>query len=252
MVLKFFFGSNWNFIVTPGLTISDTSVFCRNHRPKTGEETRLLLMNGIIMGAKGFFYDRDGNQKLLYPFLGFGNGEAIDSSRSIYFDNDIIGSDFIKLNNDSNLFHKYINFGTVASHIDVTNQRLYIGKKSTRNEIAKIHNWIRTNDSTLMRLNLATWLSKGFRLWYNQDTTKFGQDIILKKFISLSPDSLFTKRLWNAQTNNWQTQKESWDSSFFDITLLRDSSDHDLSSSTFYVGIQNRRTDPLIHHIYNN
>jgi len=263
---KYWWGESFigsNFVILKNKVSTGRAVFPYN-RPKTGEETRYNAFIDLILGAKGLLYDREQTTVAIKYrdqtpvdttdyWFGIGYGQLFYGSPPLntmdsysFIHDDRVGSDFLNPNQDFEGFHKFITADSTADTMGVNINRIYIGRKSPRVELFKIHNWIRANDSVLMRLRLSCWYGKGVKTWYNQDTARFGQDTILKKFISLNPDSLFTKRIWNAETGSWQIQKESWDSSFFDITLLRDSSDHNLTSSTFYIGVQNRRTDPLV------
>jgi hypothetical protein len=255
-------GSDWHFTYHDDLNKDTFAIVYR--RPDTGEETRAWMWSSLIMGAKGFMMDREytwprhpfhqpDQNPPLWTAIGFGHEQTYYDSYNLnglsdwaFLKSDDVGKDFLDITNDYSFLYNYIDTDYIRDSLGISPNRIYLSRKSLRTETRKVFDVLRSNDSLLMRLRLASWYGKGFKVLHNQDTAKFGQDTILKKFISLNPDSIFTKRIWNAETSNWQIQKESWDSSFFDITLLRDSSDHNLTSSSFYIGVQNRRTDPLV------
>ena len=62
-----------------------------------------------------------------------------------------------------------------------------------------------------------------------------------------------TRKLWEPKTRTFPapTTYENKDFSFFDVTILRDSIDNKIDSinkkGIFYIGVQNRRTDPLVY-----
>jgi hypothetical protein len=82
---------------------------------------------------------------------------------------DVLGGDFVLLQNDAN------GFSTVFRHnaypydtLGTDSTRIYLGLKSTRAEIMKLHKWIDKVQDTLMNLRLLCWQAKGFKEWYVQ------------------------------------------------------------------------------------
>ena len=253
-----FIGSNWKYDKS-GLVFSNSS------RPKTGEEIRLMFWDQIIHGAKGFYCDRDLSDRFVSPeagddiFLGIGTYEddiyrdsGMDTlAADDFLADDFVGTDFLNsgsMNDYSNL-DDYIYAPNAPAYDSIMGldgeDRIYIGRESTRREIKKISDWIRANDSTLMRLRLAAWYGKGFKTWYTQhpDITT---DTILTTLLDLDSAMMKIRPIDRKDRFN-RVYYEPWlDSAFIDITLLRDSSDHNFSSNIYYLGILNRRTDPLI------
>jgi len=140
-------------------------------------------------------------------------------------------------------------------HFGNGGKRIYIGLKSTRAELFKINKWITAVNDELMDLRLQSWHGKGFKEWgewnpYNAFQAWSNSPI--KRIINV--DSIRTRKLFQADNESYHDYDpdfESRDSSFFDITLLQDRRDspRDLYNrkKSVYIGIQNRRTDPLIY-----
>ena len=268
-----FIGAVWNLVpFDTSKHFQDRAIIGDNLRPNTGEEINLMDWAAIIRGAKGLCYDRESGglfpdssshpQNAPWPETGAGYGP--DSYKAhendpnfIYLDE--IGEDFVKTTNDSMHLDQYLDFNVFPKVLGIKPNRLYVGIKSNRLALYKVHSWITqpSIDSILMRLRLACQYSKGFRVWYNQDNQIAG-DTLLYRFLSNDITKWHTRPV--GRTTCWQTQLpddpgvwvcgpyyEPWDSTFADVTLLRDSSDHFLSQSHIWMGVQNRRTDPLIH-----
>ncbi len=257
-----FIGSNWgtNFIPNTTLCYIKNNMF----RPKTGEEIRAITSQQILMGAKGFVYDREGSGEMNavigsgtflgiidnYPNL---NNFNEDSLKSVF-----LGSDFLVSKEENGYdptgldkgFHK----DTLAKYMHVDSTRIYKGMLSTRMELKHLHDWIRANDSLLMRQMLVCWMGKGYKQWYTQDTTNFHQDTIMKNFILMDSNFLRTRPI-NRMKFFYQSPPlegyvgkyfEPWDSVFIDLSILRDSSDNNLSGNSWMLGVQNRRSSPLL------
>lgn len=160
--------------------------------------------------------------------------------------------------------------------------RIYIGMRSPRTEIYKLHKAIRRIEedhitepgkypSDLMNLRLIAWHAKGFKAWdapRSEEEFGYSGAYVLRKFFDI--DGIKTARLFNVSKNddytlNYSNERDSFnlidwealgtqDSSFYDLTLLADSVNYRhilhpesrLTDLQFYFGIQNRRTDPLI------
>ncbi|MBI3258244.1 MAG: T9SS type A sorting domain-containing protein [Ignavibacteriae bacterium] len=244
-----------------GLIHSDASVrpalTTGYSRAQTGEEMRLYCWNALILGAKGLMYDNfDDEQgeggKLLdtttnhgasstwLRMSAMGRYEGLsdsylknDSSGQFLLQSDKSGSDFI-LHGDSTRINQYVNFDSSAYALGVSPNRIYCGRKSVRLEVMKVHDRVNSISSTLMRLDLQGWYSKGHRSYYivrDNDTS------YLTKFLRLDSGYLKT-RPFNRDA------VEGWDSTFCEITVHKDTNIP--MDSIFYVGVLNRRTNPLI------
>jgi len=229
-------------------TETDTVLSNTCYRIHTAEEQRLLIYSSILKGAKGFIYDGDQNNRLPHigagGQMGIGDNTKLDSLNDLYSDE--VGTDFVDSVHNTWNAYNYVKLDILSETFGVPKSRIYIGTKSIRTELARIHQWLHANESILMRLRLVAWCSKGFRMWGNQDSSISTSSSLLERFISFDTTKLYAKRLYYPWSSSTNITKEAWDSTFIDITLLRDSSNHDLSDSVFYVGIQNRRTDPLV------
>lgn len=122
---------------------------------------------------------------------------------------------------------------------------MYIGLESTRMEMFRTHQFIKNNEQELLNMDLKAWYAKGFNKWYLQDPTEF--DSLLKNFININNIKV-KKLIQNSENyvNENVTFYEHPDSTFYDITLLSKQDVPNLNT-TFYIGVQNRRTDPLIY-----
>jgi hypothetical protein len=128
--------------------------------------------------------------------------------------------------------------------------RIYIGWKSSRLELKKIMNWIKANDSILTKLNIISWYGKGFKK-FRTASPNYSYHI-LDNYIDTS--KILTRpigRMDSTGQHPWYEQHNSLgvDSAFYDITLLKDTTRS--IDSVFFIGIQNRRTDPLVRPIDN-
>lgn len=246
-------------------------------RPKTSEEVRSLLGISIILGAKGILLDRE---SMSYTFDDEGvtkqtvieNKEWINAAISInghpsatfsstddwgYVNQDIIGGDFTDptssttVTGDIHEVYKYIDPEIVKRRYGVHDDRVYLGFKSTRGEIKKTFEWIQLNDEELMNLDLISWYTRSFLTlqnnhpyFGNQQNHSYGQ-----RFFNLN--EIRTKKIYQPELNlshNYNPPLESKDSSFFEVSILKSKSTpiHLMyNSNTFYVGVQNKRTDPL-------
>jgi hypothetical protein len=204
-------GSDWHFTYHDDLNKDTFAIVYR--RPDTGEETRAWMWSSLIMGAKGFMMDREytwprhpfhqpDQNPPLWTAIGFGHEQTYYDSYNLnglsdwaFLKSDDVGKDFLDITNDYSFLYNYIDTDYIRDSLGISPNRIYLSRKSLRTEVRKVFDVLRSNDSLLMRLRLASWYGKGFKVLHNQDTAKFGQDTILKKFISLNPDSIFTKRI---------------------------------------------------------
>lgn len=224
-------------------SIADRNYFTMHYyRPKTAEEMRLINSSIIIMGGKGIISDGDRNKvppDISPGNMGIGDNTKLNEYNDIYSDS--VGTDFIDARNDVWEIRDSVDLVKIAENWRVDTSRVYIGTKSYRAELFEQHSFIRANDSLLMNLRLSAAMSKGFRKHYTQDYQLYGSDTLLSSFIDLNETNTFTSKL-PGSTNEY-IYPEPFDSSFVDITLLREF-DKPLDS-VFYIGVLNRRTDPL-------
>lgn len=244
--------SNWSHLSVVDDILDATAI--DQLQPLTSEVLRLQSMSYILKGAKGLCYDRQGTfydfpttpQKKVRDFCGIGVTSHPDQSvyasstlDTMVFSNKF-GGDFIDLQNDLSNIHLYFDADSVAEYLGVKPERIYIGRKSMRTEMIKMHSWIRAVNDALMNLKMLGWYCEGLKLlesWHPNYTYNPLTDYI-------KTDSIRSKRIWNPITSTWY-YNETIDSSFFDITILKEKDD--LSSNKFYLGVQNRRVDPLLY-----
>ncbi|HPI20548.1 MAG TPA: hypothetical protein PKY56_09275 [Candidatus Kapabacteria bacterium] len=176
-------------------------------RPLTGEELRLSCWNALIMGAKGLFYDGPdfnddsidndlssdpktysntrlqhyNHAKIFEPNIDFdymSDEEFLDS------DNPYIGGDFISsIYEPNSLYAKLQNKDSIAFNMGTTQDKLYIGRRSLRLELKKIHDQIRRCEDELMKLRLVAWMGKGYRLWNNHHPD-YPDDSTFRRFLA--------------------------------------------------------------------
>lgn len=228
------------------------------YRPKTGEEIRMLLNSSLIRGCKGFIYDGDEN----YHFpnchmgnMGIGDGTRICDTSDVF--SNWVGSDYIdSINNTWNAFN-YAKLDTLAKRMGISRNKVYIGTRSIRTELFNFHSKIRRADEELMKLRLVASYSKGFRVQQNHHPD-YPDDSTFRIFLAWDnvrnriDTTRFKIRPYGRTRKIYQPDGEPiylplyepWDSTFIDFTLLKDvnTSINDLA----FVGVQNRRTDPLV------
>lgn len=234
-----------------GSGYNDRAVVTSGSKSNTGEEIRLMTWSRIILGAKGLTYDRAYSQKLTpyineedkgkFGIAGFTNG--LSNNESDW------GSDFLNEKDDTvsstdghwygSALWPHINRDTVAKYQRVPVDRIYLGRKSNRVVTKGIHEWIRNNEAELMRLRLVGWYAKGFRTFVNGDSAALKTRLRLPALTNVLLNSPYS-----ITRPSWRTGAEIWDSAFVDFTILHDT----LRSidSSWIVGVQNRRTSPLI------
>jgi len=216
-------------------------------RPFTGEEIRLATFTPIILGAKGLAYDGFGSyyDKIqIYDDLNISATlkDSIENLPDLQFlESDIGGSDFIRESNEIWDLNNRILLDTVSIWLERPRDRIYIGRKSVRLEIRKIHSWIRAIENTLINLRLQSYWAKGYRKWYSQHPTL--EYNLTSKFIDTN--GIRTKHPLSSSYEG-TTQYNYIDSSFYDITILRDIKNDSNMTNAIYLGVVNRRTNPLI------
>ncbi len=214
-------------------------------RPKTGEEIRVQINYPLILGAKGILYwKKTTNNNLvaassvepgLRPIANVGG--SLTGENLIY--SDLIGADFFNSSTDPNTMGSYYDASKYRwNEMELKQNRLYLGIKSTRAEIAKANKWIEAVQGTLLNLKLAAWFSKGF-MELNSQEPGVNSNSKIQNFMPLNSANLKTRPIG-------RTAFEPWDSTFVDVTLLRNANDSNITSGTWYVGVFNKRTDPLI------
>ncbi|HPI20079.1 MAG TPA: T9SS type A sorting domain-containing protein, partial [Candidatus Kapabacteria bacterium] len=234
------------------------------YRPKTGEEIRMLLNSSLIRGCKGFIYDGDEN----YHFpdcnagnMGIGDGTRI-SAENDFFSN-WVGADYIDNVNNTWNAYPYADLAALSTTMGVPENKVYIGTRSLRTELFNFHSKIRRADEELMKLRLVASYSKGFRVQQNHHPD-YPDDSTFRRFLAWDEanNMVDTTRFKSWPIGRFhiyfiddpfgpiggtpviEVLTEPWDSTFVDITLLKnvDTTINDLA----YIGVQNRRTDPLI------
>ncbi|HRE59365.1 MAG TPA: hypothetical protein PLW09_16255, partial [Candidatus Kapabacteria bacterium] len=244
-----------------------------NARVQTGEEVRLSLWYGLIFGTKGLLYDRfhsdalvdidtaiahknQGNydlwntmrtvQGLFFgcamspPYQGITQAHLYNEQLTVgdsILKSNAIGSDFLVQGDASNM-DDYIHFDSTATILGISKNRIYMGRKSIRHEVCKVHDYIHKIGDTLMNIELMGWYGKGFRELVssrNNDTS------LMHSIFSFNSSRLMTIATVRRDL------RDGWDTTYLDITLLRHKDTANIPmTKEFYVGIINRRTNPLI------
>lgn len=237
------------------------SIVKPGHRPKTGEEISLITNVPVILGAKGLLYWLK-TEPLSGNALGLSNElnrqdtsqAKLPSGDTLIYSN-IIGGDYIQTPDP----FKSVNLVNMSKLrlglFNRSSDKVYIGIKSARSQLHKLHKWITAVDSELMNLRLQAWYGKGYKSWevWNQfNSYQNWSESPMRTIVNV--DSIRTRKLFEPKYNsnhNYHPNYESKDSSFFDVTLLQDKNDspNDLYNrkKSVYLGLQNRRTDPLFY-----
>lgn len=223
-----------------------------HHRPKTGEELRAFVWQSLILGAKGLVY-----YKAESPFSeeikdGSGGEIGIADDKEWLIKRQVgesdvdflrnrdgakeYGGDFLLVDEKSKL-DKYIDWDNTAASLGVSRDRLYLGRKSLRLEIRKIHDKILTAEKELLPLRLQAWFGKGIKETFSYAT---GNDI-LDFNQTVNKQGVKTRQIRRVNSSG-QPEYEPWDSTFVDITMLENPNEKDV----FYIGVLNRRADPVV------
>jgi hypothetical protein len=185
-------------------------------------------------------------------------------------------SDILKINTP----HSGSNFKSLSSLITGSQEALdslgmnrdsiYLGTRSKRLEMMKVYKYIERLEQNkinnpsqypedLTDLRLLCWQGSGFHKTFSYDS-KSNYNTVANYIVR---DQIKTAKLWipermsdyieNATlTSNYVRKYENIDSSFYDVSILRRKEDSPVSANNiFYIGVQNRRTDPLIYDIEN-
>jgi hypothetical protein len=221
-------------------------------RTVTTEEYRLMSWSALIQGAKGLFYDGDVDSKTSNMFSkltiheDFLSQYALSKSGLEYLELDELGGDYLGIGTDHlNLYNRIYNKDSVAKVMGTRTNRFYIGKKSTRIELRRLHEWVLNNEDFIMSQRLQAWFGSGYKMWGSRHPRWGGTDI-MRRFINV--DSVKTRKLYAVDSTGYSpsTGYEPNTDNFLDITLLADKTDTNMTNG-FTIGVQNRRTDPLIY-----
>jgi len=223
--------------------------YSTSQRVKTFEEHTMLYYYVLMNGCTGFIIDGDNNKNYNMPFdqwksgnMGIGDYNELDGTNDIYSNE--VGDDFVNQTYDTWNAYQYSFLSTYSANMQIPEDRMYIGTKSIRDALFQFNTYIRANEDELYNLDLVSTMSKGYRLHYLQDTASYGVDTMLTNFVSLDTSETFTTRLFKKSFSDFHLE-EPFDSTFINMTMMKHK-DYDLDS-VFYIGIQNRRTDPLIY-----
>ncbi|MBX3043101.1 MAG: T9SS type A sorting domain-containing protein [Candidatus Kapabacteria bacterium] len=228
-------------------------VFTNNHfyfyRPQTAEELRLACLTNLIIGSKGLIYDGPDTDTNGYYFFKLYDGNNLSNSTRDslevlsdmeFLDSDVTGSDWIREVGEVNRLNDYIMpLDTIALYLERPKDKIYFGRRTQRLELRKIHEFVRNNEYTIMKLRLQCWWAKGFKKWYMQDSNITYN--LIDKYIDTN--AIRTREITNSEPEGTALYNFI-DSSFYDITILK----YDTLSlnDVFYMGTVNRRTSPLI------
>ncbi len=258
-----------------------TPVSVRNHRPKTGEEIRLLMWNALLLGAKGFVHyiggtghmNPDPNTKHNVK-AGFVNTYNLPPGWGLgLLRNPNIGGDFLLLepgqsdnagilNRIGSANYDDIKNGLLSDNANtgLLNNKLYIGQQSVRVEVYDIHRWIEgisgigayeSVGDLLMDLRLGAWYDLGFR----DKSTDWGEVAKspehlsrLQTLVDLSniEADFFNNNLNGIDdrvTDNGVTFRTTEDR-FFSVSYLENINEN--PAEVVYFGVLNRLTNPTV------
>ena len=219
-------------------------------RENTGEEIRYLLWADIVRGTKGIMIDNGGVKRLTTTFVppdnyvlnhtGYITMRKVQELGSYNPDNPNDG-DFL-MQNDSTYLSKHINRARAAALFSIDSNRIYMGLKSVRLQVKSAFDFMNTHADEIMRLRLVSCMSKGYKSVFSGDTAAMGS--LLRYKVHNNQTGFRLRPLGRTLSGN--PYYEPKDSTFYDLTILRDKNDTAKEfDSVFYVGVVNRRTDPL-------
>lgn len=169
------------------------------------------------------------------------NSLTYSGSKRDFIKSPSLGRDFISLTSnqsygDDTFLDKFMDrLNNVGSYHGVPENRVYLGRMSMRRSVFEEHSKIRGKNhelgNVLKNTNLKVWYSHGMRpeVYFKDNTAEFQS---LVDYTKIQTRPVEYKPL----------EFESADSSFYDVTLLKNDDNPDI----FYLGVFNRRTDPLI------
>ncbi|HRI31258.1 MAG TPA: hypothetical protein PLQ21_06985, partial [Candidatus Kapabacteria bacterium] len=219
-------------------------------RENTGEEIRYLLWAVIVRGTKGIMIDNGGVKRLTTTFVppdnyvlnrtGYITMRKVQELGPYNPDNPNDG-DFL-MQNDSTYLSKHINRARAAALFSIDSNRIYMGLKSVRLQVKSAFDFMNTHADEIMRLRLVSCMSKGYKSVFSGDTAAMGS--LLRYKVHNNQTGFRLRPLGRTLSGN--PYYEPKDSTFYDLTILRDKNDTAKEfDSVFYVGVVNRRTDPL-------
>ncbi|MBL7997954.1 MAG: T9SS type A sorting domain-containing protein, partial [Candidatus Kapabacteria bacterium] len=221
------------------------NAYCKNTRWYTGEELRFELLFQVGIGAKGLTYDRFYSDKIDTSVVsGFQSGAMVGDLSTFQGMNadsvlmtDLGGSDFLPENEPTTNLTHFITRDSTAKYQGVKPYRIYLGRKTLRREIVKIHDFVYHNESTIMKMKLHSWFAKGYYIRESGDTAAF------KRIMKLDTSKILLRPVNRIKPNGTPYYEDS-DSTFYDITL------HTLKGisldSQFVMSVHNRRTAPFL------
>jgi hypothetical protein len=249
-----------------------TYTYLTNIRPPTGEEYRMPVWSFLIMGAKGLVYDGESSHQFTtwnsipgFKQVRFDHGQNFYNDFPEYenisddyefLKQDEIGSDFVCedcydwTDITGNIYWNEVTGTPQAMKIPAN--RLYLGRKSARTEAKKVHDWVRAVEDDLLELNLRAWVGKGYKMYHRTHPT-----FTINDFDDIIDRSRITTRPIGREKNGEPYYEQGSivndgngdieiDSGFYDLTILMHNDDPDMSNE-FYIGVLNRRTDPLLY-----
>ncbi|MDC1068391.1 T9SS type A sorting domain-containing protein [Candidatus Kapabacteria bacterium] len=277
---KPWFRNIWSqtYLTYQGTPTKDGNVFFNNTLPRTKEMYNFQNNISIILGAKGLltwwgsstsdFPKTNGKSfsNTFYVELGhsdFGNRSVnesmvvnLPSSGDVLINSDTLGGDFFTSPDYyfmGNFHETGIDRQPISNFIDntlinfdslnISTERIYKGTRTKRTEMSKLNKWIDHVEDELLDLRLIAWYGKGYKELYRQHPL-YG-DLFDALENKVNYKDIRTRKIYQPNTDGSFVADvaESIDSAFFDITYLAPS---DTTNESFYIGVQNRRTDPLI------
>ncbi len=250
-------------------TSSARQVYSDYDRFLSGEEMRAQINFALIYGAKGLMYDRMYTDTVVSTTVGSVAcdtcppypresahiiGMMHDSTQispsltgTALIESDDAGSDFLAQNDRAHIDIFYP-LTQMASDREDEPGRVYVGRKSMRREIMKTHDFIRLNESILMRSSLFASFGKGMYKILTGDSAALSRiiDPALIFHVDSDTTTVVSRPVNRVATSGGSSvpHYEPYDSTFCDITL------HKLANvpidSEFVLCVFNRRTNPLL------
>ncbi|MBN8573321.1 MAG: hypothetical protein J0M05_05365, partial [Candidatus Kapabacteria bacterium] len=231
-----------------------------NRPPLTAEDYRSAVWMPIMYGAKGLMYDRfNAGRMSIHPsnttdanyydpsknnmdcgLSGFHvnvpkswirSENSAHGDSSIYADG--MGSDFLYTNHPT-WMDGYIDFAATSGYHLIKPSRFYIGLRTLRHEIRKMHDYLHKIGDTLIKLRLHAAYHKGTFITAHAEN---GDSTTINKYISTQPSRLKTQSFL-------RTTSDTWDSVNVGITILRHK---DIPvENEFYITVFNSCNSPLL------
>lgn len=259
--------SHWQTFSNPYL--SDKTLYPRtaswqNARPKTGEEVRVIHWLALTLGARGLMVYKGGSTadsaatKGEYGLTCFSSANG--KSGRYFPPGQTAGPDGGDFLDSLHTIWQRMNADSIAYFMGIPKNRLYLGTRSTFEEVKRAHEYADDNGSELMRLQLQAVYNKGYKLIGSRrdstvDMSRFlnlpyapGSSTLADSMLLLHPELPQLVRSIHTHTGqNCPDCFEHWrDSTFYMITLLKDSAKS--LDKEFVLGVVNRRCDPTIYY----